>query len=474
MATQVELLAKIEAFEIDGLEAPDLTFAARLAREQGWTVALAWRAIREYKRFVYLALTADHIACPSEQVDAVWHQHLTYTRSYWKRFCGDVLGRPLHHEPTRGGPDEHEKHHALYEATLVSYRSAFGEEPPADLWPAVDVRFGDDLRHTVVNVKQNWVIPKAWVRRAALTTVAAFAFGFAAIGCGNGLNPLTLVDVEYLVFLVPLLVAALVVGLIVRRANLGQGLNTDEPLPALNWQETAYLAGGLRRLTTATIARLIETGMAKVSTDETIIEPTGIVPGILSPIERQILKTLPLKKSETNELATLVKNVDNMVAKKLEESGYTFTSGHANQIGCISAIPLFGVMILFGVSRLGFGLANDKPVGYLLGILVFSLVVTIVLAGSRPLRTRKGQQLLKAIQSQHQSFKKAPKGTNLEQAALAVAIFGTAALAGSQLEALQRWYPKGTSGEAGWSGGCGGGGGGCGGGGCGGGCGGCG
>jgi len=471
MAAPVELLAKIESFEIDGPDAPALTFAARLAREQGWTVAFARRAIREYKRFVYLALTADHIACPSEQVDAVWHQHLTYTRSYWKRFCGDILGRPFHHEPTRGGPDERAKHHALYEATLASYRNAFGEEPPADLWPAVDVRFGEDLRHTVVNVTQNWVVPKAWVRRAALTTAAAFAFGFAAIGCGNGLNPFALVGTEYLVFLVPLLVAALVVGLIVRRAKLGQGLESGEPLPELNWQETAYLAGGLRRLTTATIARLIETGLARVSDDETTIEPTGIVPGILSPIERQILKTLPLTKSETKELATLVKNEDSEVATKIEENGYTFTSSRATGVSFLSAMPLFSVWVLFGLSRLGLGLLNDKPVDYLLTILALSAIATIVLAASRPLRTRKGQQLLKAIQSQHKSLKKVPKGTKLEQAALAVAIFGTAALAGSQLEALKRWYPAGTSGEAGWSGGCGAG---CGGGGgCGGGCGGC-
>ena len=103
MATSVDLLAKIESFEIDGPDAPDLTFAARLAREQGWTVAFARRAIREYKLFVYLAITAHHIACPSEQVDAVWHQHLTYTRAGIGRAiartelarnrCGNGFGR---------------------------------------------------------------------------------------------------------------------------------------------------------------------------------------------------------------------------------------------------------------------------------------------------------------------------------------------------------------------------------------------
>ena len=126
------LLARIDAFAIDGPELPALPFAARLAREQGWTRAFAERAVREYKRYVFLAMTAGRPMCPSEQVDAVWHQHLTYTRSYWKRFCGETLGRPLHHEPTRGGGDEADKHLRMYADTLATYRQAFGHEPPPD------------------------------------------------------------------------------------------------------------------------------------------------------------------------------------------------------------------------------------------------------------------------------------------------------------------------------------------------------
>src|SRR5579871_2108820 len=110
-AERVELLARIQAFDIDGEEV-SLPFAARLARENGWSRSYAERVIEEYKRFVFLAVTGIAPVCPSEDVDAAWHMHLTYTRSYWKQFCGEVLGHPLHHEPTRGGPTEAEKHHA--------------------------------------------------------------------------------------------------------------------------------------------------------------------------------------------------------------------------------------------------------------------------------------------------------------------------------------------------------------------------
>ena len=61
---------------------------ARLARENGWSRPYAERVVAEYKRYVFLAMTSDEPVCPSEDVDAAWPLHLTYTRSSWMRFCG--------------------------------------------------------------------------------------------------------------------------------------------------------------------------------------------------------------------------------------------------------------------------------------------------------------------------------------------------------------------------------------------------
>ena len=128
------LWERIEAFAIDD-GAAALPFAARLAVENSWPRDYADRVIAEYKRFLYLAMTAGHMVTPSKHVDEAWHLHLTYTRSYWDRLCGEVLGRPLHHEPTRGGEEEDAKFAGLYLRTLESYERAFGEAPPADIWP---------------------------------------------------------------------------------------------------------------------------------------------------------------------------------------------------------------------------------------------------------------------------------------------------------------------------------------------------
>ncbi len=165
-STQADLLARLEAFPLDEPDAT-LPFSRRLARENGWSPTFAERAVAEYRRFVFLATCAGHPVTPSEAVDQVWHLHLCYSESYWQRFCRDVLGRPLHHGPTRGGRAEHEKHCAWYEKTLASYRRLLGAEPPAEIWPSTEARFRDAAAYVRINTRENWVIPKPrwWASR---------------------------------------------------------------------------------------------------------------------------------------------------------------------------------------------------------------------------------------------------------------------------------------------------------------------
>ena len=156
---------RISGFALDepGSEFP---FSSRLARDCDWSREYALRVIGEYRRFSFLAVSAGHPVTPSDQVDQAWHLHLLYTRSYWERFCGEVLGTALHHEPTRGGPRERSKFSDWYARTLESYRRLFGEEAPPDIWPASAIRFGEDLHFRRVNTRRAWVIAKPWARRS--------------------------------------------------------------------------------------------------------------------------------------------------------------------------------------------------------------------------------------------------------------------------------------------------------------------
>lgn len=118
-----------------------LSFAARLARENRWSVDYAARVFEEYRRFCWLACTCGHEVTPSDQVDQVWHLHLTYSRDYWQVFCPQVLRRDLHHGPTAGGASEGARFYEQYALTLRAYQAAFGPPPP-DIWSPAALRFG--------------------------------------------------------------------------------------------------------------------------------------------------------------------------------------------------------------------------------------------------------------------------------------------------------------------------------------------
>lgn len=128
------LWAQIAAFVIDDDPTAPVDFLARLCREQRYTPVFGARVVDEYRRFIYLAMIADHVVSPSKAVDHAWHLHLLYTRSYWDRLCAGVLGRPLHHTPSKGGADD-VVYRDFYRRTKTTYERTFAAPPPRDIWP---------------------------------------------------------------------------------------------------------------------------------------------------------------------------------------------------------------------------------------------------------------------------------------------------------------------------------------------------
>jgi hypothetical protein len=149
---------KIQTYSLD-LPHAHLNFSDRLARENGWRLEYAHRAILEYKRFMFLICNAPHPLTPSDEVDQVWHLHLLYTQSYWEDFCGQTLGKQVHHGPTKGGMDERSKFTDWYSKTLELYKTTFGHGPPEDIWPAPDKRFSD-IHFERINKRKHWIIKK--------------------------------------------------------------------------------------------------------------------------------------------------------------------------------------------------------------------------------------------------------------------------------------------------------------------------
>ena len=154
----VALWRRIDAHPFD--PGNPLGFTRRLARDHDWPLPFARDAVREYGRFCFLAVASPTPVTPSEEVDEVWHLHLTYSRDYWEVWCGAVLQAPLHHDPTPGGKAAQACFRAQYAETLALYESCFGP-PPEVFWPATYRRFGARPRFRVVDNSAVLTLPRA-------------------------------------------------------------------------------------------------------------------------------------------------------------------------------------------------------------------------------------------------------------------------------------------------------------------------
>lgn len=179
-AFKTELWQRLADYTI-GPGTATLSFADRVSRENRWSSSFTERAILEYKKFCYLAVTAGHEVTPSDAVDQVWHLHLTYSRDYWGEFCPDILGKALHHGPTAGGATEKIRYYEQYAATLESYEDTFADAPPPDIWPAARRRFGKDPQAFRIHPDEVMVLDKqtailgaaGWIALGVMVAVIA-------------------------------------------------------------------------------------------------------------------------------------------------------------------------------------------------------------------------------------------------------------------------------------------------------------
>ena len=151
-----------------------IAFEDKLIAETGWTRRRAGRAVAEYRRYLLLATLDSKGVSPSPDVDRVWHLHLLYTRDYWDHWCPNVLGFDLHHSPATGTNENRAGLEDAYARTLAAYRTAFGQDPPPDLWPAKPLA----AKSLIIDPARVVVLPRL-VWRAAVVAVALLVAGLA-------------------------------------------------------------------------------------------------------------------------------------------------------------------------------------------------------------------------------------------------------------------------------------------------------
>jgi uncharacterized protein (TIGR04222 family) len=467
-----------------------LTFTARLARENGWTISHAGRVVDEYRRFVFLAVTAGHPVTPSEDVDQAWHLHLAYTRDYWETFCGDVLAEPLHHGPTRGGAVEAGRYDHQYRQTLAAYAAVFDATPPADIWPRPEQRFGPDLAWRRVNLARHWVVRKPrWfrgsVRRATSVAGAAVPLVAASIP-----NPLDLTGPPFLMLFAVLATGSIVAGVVLRRMFQpeGESLVPGEHLEPLSLALLAddgrwrCAATGLATLAVAPEPPGVNSGKTESPAFALVSSPPAGVPPMLKALHARLAAIGSCTPVEAIKAAADVAREE--FEPVLVSRGLLVGDWWASAAPWVILAPAAATVGL-GIAKIVVGTSRGKPVGFLVvGCVVLAAIGWLALA-RKPRRTRQGDAVVHEAWKRFRESGQQQEWANrrrTEPAAqpvalmpLAVALIGIGALGGTTHAFLQLPVERQRAGQSGSDGG-----GGCSssgdsaGDGCGGGCGGCG
>ena len=478
-----ELIERVESFEIDEGN-PSLSFERRLARENAWTVGYATRVVQEYKRFAILSVVAGHHVTPSEDVDQAWHLHLTYTKSYWRRFCREALQTELHHNPTRGGSSENTKFVDWYSRTLESYERVFGERPPTDIWPSPAQRFAHAGEGRWIVPSEFFVLPK---RSVLATSIAAFA-GIIVLtigGCqpvvGNMLNPFNFNGPAFLMFY--FFVSFFGLGF----AWLLRMLPSPQPTEQkLNWDDpylVASLADGNRGAVLAAVASLASRGVLVLDEGSSFLSRSqkisiGNPPADkLTPIEQRVYDEVRDKGSiKPADLIKAGLAEGDPYAEQLQSVGLLTNRSAESWFKRKLPDTIISGVFLIGVIKLIVGWMRGRPIGFLIGMLVAVGVVGAMIR-KWSVRTKAGEAKLSELRDKHSELQHLAGDVAVAHcAAMAVGLYGFGSLnehdqLGGMATMLEsQRLPGGSAGAD--AGGCGDGGG-CGGGGCGG-CGGCG
>jgi uncharacterized protein (TIGR04222 family) len=400
-----------------------LTFQARLAREQGWSEAQAAAALLEYRRFCFLAVASGHHVSPSDAVDEVWHQHLTYSRDYWTRFCPQVLGADLHHEPTRGGREQSRKHYRQYAETLASYQRFFGP-PSAGWWPDARGYSASPARYQRVDLTRHWLLPRPRLPRlaAAQLALAGVLLLTAPWLQALPLNPLELPGPQFLLLFLALFAVAFVASRLLRHRFSATRADAGAASLADPWS-IAYLAGGPARVVDTGIATLLAEDRAEWKDGKLHVRDLHSVKD--SPL-REIARA-SASGQRVRDIVKILQSYTTRLHESLQQRGLMLDSAQRQMAGLWGALPYLALTV-FGIAKIQIGIARERPVFFLVLLVIVSGIATLVAWLRRPQRSTAGEALLRSLNQRHAHARRAPRDGDI---GLAVALGGTAILAGT-------------------------------------------
>lgn len=247
---------------------------------------------------------------------------------------------------------------------------------------------------------------------------------------------------SFLLLYLALLAVAVVASVLSVRAIRPEGRVADRP----DTETLAWLAGGRTRLVDALVAQQLAGGALRLVGRDFVTADGAIEKW--PALSRRIA-------GDTDDLA-----------RRLRRARLLADEDEARRLRRWAAGP-FVALTLLGLLRLVQGIATHHPVGLLAILLVATLALALIRGIALDRRTRGGHETLRRARAADDRLRRAPTEPEIDRA---VALFGTAVVAGSayagfhQLRAASGdGVTSSDSGDGGGDGGCGGGCGGCGG-----------
>jgi len=393
---------EIQQFDFDNPPS-EYCFSIRLANENYWTKNFTDEAILEYRKFMYMAATSNHMVSPSEIVDAVWHQHLIFTQSY-QDFCA-VLGKQIQHVPSTHTREEFSTFKQAKERTRQLYEENFGA-PPHNIWGYSDMY-------------ESLHLPKAKLKIRGFILIGILMIVLLIVPFYYLLRPVyvTMDNPYFMIGFVLLIIASIAALEIFNRNRLRQIVKRFDKysfIYHLQPAELIYLkTQDLSQVINGTVNELVENETIHVHHDGTLELAKN---GNTHYIEQlQITSTLSERGRisypmllYTLRLKPVFRNASNCMDAFQK---YFVKSKAFGRVFYIN-FGVFAVLFLIGFVRLTTGLLRDKPVTQI-AIAIIALVIVFIFLLNRLTRLvctdiipqQYRRELLPAGQMNHSRWK---------------------------------------------------------------------
>jgi len=240
----------------------------------------------------------------------------------------------------------------------------------------------------------------------------------------------------YAVFLVVAFVAARVCQHLLR--------TPAEPPGPSELKLHPYEVAALQDLDTVTqtaVATLVRNGQLSIADGN--LRVASELPSNAHRLEKAVYRKVEHDKSSTpTELHAAVKTEMDALERALHLRGFLLTGEQSQRLKSTSLL-IFTAALGLGVLKVLIGIGRDRPVAFLVFLLILAtgLGYSILVDSANPRRSRRGDAALKLLREENQPLlvTVASEGPSLNSGhlAMAVALFGTSALAGSSHRELR-------------------------------------